>query len=469
MKQAALIAFTIDRGAKLPVFEQICSEIRTRIISGDLRDGDRMPPTRAFATELGLSRSTIVTAYDQLVAEGYLTGLQGSGYTVCAVGDVELAPPATGTRPDISELETPAPRAFQAGRPDMRLFPHRQWARTVARICRNEPTALLASGGPLGHAKLRQAIARHVGDWRGIAAAPHQIVITAGSSDALGICLRALAKSGDGIGLEDPGYPPLRHYGNTLGLIPHCLPLDENGAALPVPGQDPKLVILTPSQQYPLGGAMSPTRRLEFIRWAKATKGWIIEDDYDSEFRYAGRPIPAMAGLDRLNRVIYVGSFSKIFSNALRIGYAILPETLLDRVKQELRLGGVHASSMPQQALANFICDGEFYRHLRRVRRIYGERRKFLIDRLSRDFACFGKVSDHQAGMQLVFHLTDAFRDREIAKQAAELGVEVDPLSKYCTATPALNGLVMGFCATDQSEISEGLDRLATVFNGISR
>jgi GntR family transcriptional regulator / MocR family aminotransferase len=340
----------------------------------------------------------------------------------------------------------------------MRLFPHRQWARALARLCRANPAGLLEGHGPFGNPELRQAVARHVAEWRGLQASPAQIIITAGATDALELCMRTLARPGEGIALEDPGFLPMRAHASALGLVPQSLINDGQGA-LPGPG-DARLVVLTPSHQFPLGGAMSPQRRQAFLHQTGARDSWIIEDDYDSEFRYAGRPIPAMAGFDGLQRSIYIGSFSKIFSNTLRLGYLIIPEGLRDRFQHNLQRFGNNASVMAQQPLAEFIASGEFYRHLRRMRRIYGERRKFLTARLVADFAAFGHFEDHQAGMQIAFHLQERLDDQAIARAATDLGLHTQPLSDYCSDNRDINGLLLGFCAFSEAEMQPALDQL---------
>lgn len=464
MKQTPWLAFSIDRASKTPVFEQICAAIRARAISGDLQKGVKLPATRVFATELGVSRSTVVTAYEQLVAEGYLTSLPGSGYTVCRLGEVELAQKPSSVAPLRHEELPKSAVPFEAGHPDMRLFPHRQWAKAVARVCRTNPQSMLIGGSSFGNFALRKAIAAHISEWRGIEASPQQIIVTAGSADALEICMRSLLNKEEVVGLEAPGYPPMRHLAEALGLSPTFLALDENGAQLPAASANARLVVLTPSHQYPMGGAMSPNRRLDFINWAGAQNAWIIEDDYDSEFRYAGRPIPALMGFDRLNRTIYVGSFSKIFSNSLRLGYLVVPEPLLDNFRATVKRFGQKASYMPQQALADFMVTGEFYRHLRRVRRIYAERRKFLLGRLASDFLDVGHFHDHQAGMQVAFHLNDTFDDAKVVRRARAKGVMMHPLSSFSTEDTGHNGLVMGFCAYTEDEMDCALDRLRSCF-----
>lgn len=468
MTQLPWLALSIERGSKTPIFEQICTAIRTQVVSGDLTAGTKMPPTRAFATELGVSRSTVVTAYEQLVAEGYLSSLRGSGYTVCALGEVELSPtaPYDGVTSEPVDIRAPVP--FETGMPDMRLFPYRQWAKAVARICRTNPQAMLVGGDAFGNFELRKSIAAHLSEWRGIDASAHQIMVTAGSMDALEICMRSVASTGDVIGVEDPGYPPLHHFAQAQGLVPHYLKIDDDGATLPSSTTLPDLVVLTPSHQYPLGGAMTPNRRLEFINWANAHGAWIIEDDYDSEFRYAGRPIPALAGFDQLSRTIYVGSFSKIFSNALRLGYVVVPEALIDRFQDTVKRFGQRASYMPQQALAEFMSSGEFYRHLRRVRRSYGDRRKLLLDRLEREFSQFGFFKDHQAGMQIVFHLNPGFRDEDIASLARQRGLIIRPLSSMFARDGGANGLMLGFCAYTEDELTPAIDVLKVCFEELA-
>ncbi|WOI35112.1 PLP-dependent aminotransferase family protein [Tritonibacter scottomollicae] len=451
-------AFMPDRASAVPMFEQICVSFRARIRSGALETGARLPATRALAQDLGVARATVVTAYEQLVAEGYLASRRGSGYTVCAMGEVELSPGARATAPP--ELTERGDLLLEAGQPDMRLFPHRAWAKCVARLCRTRPEDMLSGCGRFGHPELRQAIATHVRDWRGIAARPDQVLVTSGATEALDICLHALATAEGAVGVEDPGFPPIRRFAEAQGRCTRDLALDPQGAELPTPGDGTDVVVLTPSHQYPLGGAMTAGRRQDFVRWAAQSQGWIIEDDYDSEFRYAGRPIPALAGVDGQGRTVYIGSFSKIFSNSLRMGYIVAPDGLIDRLAQAMRAKGARASAMPQAALAEFMQQGEFYRHLRRVRRIYAERHRNLIESLRAGFGDVGHVVDHQAGMQVVLHLHAAFADRPIVAAARAEGVGAEALSAYSRRAGACNGVVLGACLNDLDEQAEALIRL---------
>lgn len=460
--------FLIDRNLGVPLFEQICAGLRHRIVSAILPEGTMLPPTRALANDLGVSRSTVITAYEQLVAEGYLHSVQGSGYRVLGIGKVELDRPAPSNTPTLSPPAPISLRPFQAGQPDMRLFPHRQWARSIARVCRTRPEAFLSVSSSFGNLALRTAIAAHVQEWRGVSAVPEQIIITAGSTDALEICFRSLAQMGECVGLENPGYLALRHLAKRHGLSIVNLEIDKERANLPASASNMSMVVLTPSHQYPLGGAMPPARRLAFLHWAKKHNIWIVEDDYDSEFRYSGSPIPAMAGFDRFNRTLYLGSFSKIFSNSLRLGYIIAPLELIDIFQDSLDELGGKASAMPQQALADFMQAGEFYRHLRRVRRIYGERRAYLLRQLASEFKQYGTFCDYQAGMQVAFHLHADFPDKQVEKRAKGFGLTTSALSHFQVGGSSLNGLLLGYCGFTIDEMSIALRDLKQVLDTFS-
>ena len=459
------VVFSVDRASAMPVFQQVYEGLRERIASGAFVSGSRLPPTRALAVELGVSRSTIVTAYEQLVAEGYVEGRQGSGYSVCEMGEVELATAPQPAVQPTDTMERRGPRPFSPGVPDMRHFPYRQWARCVARVARNDPEALITPGEAYGDRRLRQAICEHIFQWRGVRTTADQVLITAGSGDALELCIRALAEPGDSIGLEDPGYPQIRHFVTSLGMRPLWLDVGQEGAALPPSGQQekPSLVVLTPTQQYPLGGAMTPGRRMEFLRWAERADAWLIEDDYDSEFRYAGRPIPALASFGDNARTIYAGSFSKIFSNNLRLGYLVVPDSLSEAFSSTLRHFGGKASIMPQRALATFFEDGEFYRHLRRVRRVYAERRRVLIDLLRGALGPDARIEDPQAGMQFVLNLPDHCDDQALSAAAGERGLSVSALSSYYASDRPRKGLVLGFCGFSPEELEEGVTALTAI------
>lgn len=444
-----------------PLFQQVYGRFRDRIIAGEIAPGDRLPASRALAERLGVSRATVVAAYDQLSAEGFVEGKQGSGLYVCAIGEVER--PVRASQPRVGTLaHSPPPiLPFEPGRPDMRLFPYRQWARAMGRAARNSPEALVTSGHRFGDPVLRQALANHLAEWRGINARPDQILITAGSGDALEICIRALGMVGDGVALEDPGYLPIRRFVESLGLHPVWMPVGQDGAKLP--DAPARIAMLTPSCQFPLGGAMPTAQRIAFLNWADANQSWIIEDDYDSEYRYAGRPIPALASLDRAGRSLYIGSFSKVFSDALRLGYLVIPDPLIDCFSETLRRFGVKASIAAQRALGAFIDDGEFYRHIRRTRRIYGERRAVFLSLIAEKIGGDAAFTDHQAGMQIALQFPKITDDIALADMAVAAGVRCMPLSGFSAMGSGPKGLLLGFCAFSAEEQAAALDVLAEV------
>lgn len=468
------LAFQLQRGSKTPLFVQLCDQIRQRIVSGRLARDLRLPASRNLAAELGLSRSTVVTAYEQLVAEGYIEGRPGSGYFVCRLGESD-SPQARGKSPANSreneKIGTP-PAFSHPGYPDHRLFPYRPWARSIARSARLTPTALIRSTSPFGSESLRKSIAQYLSDWRGLGVQPEQVLITAGSIDALETCIRTLATGGDSVAMENPGYQPLKNIIVNQGMQIEWLRVGPRGAELPV--SDPrkttaKLAVLTPSHQFPLGGAMPPDRRLEFQQWAGETGAWIIEDDYDSEFRYAGRPIPAMASMDNSGRTIYVGTFSKVFSVSLRLGYLIMPVQLISEFATTLARFGIKAALPCQPALADFIDNGDFYRHIRRVRRIYAERRKTLLEQVQARLSEHVTHEDHHAGMHIATRLICNLDDQGIAALAAERGAPVSPLSSHYGSGAAEKGLLLGFCPYTEAEIETNIATLAGIIESMTK
>ena len=465
MPDIPLLRLNLDPKSPFSLFQQVYRALRHRIVSGQMASGDRLPPTRKLADELGISRTTIVTAYDQLTAEGYIDARPGAGMYVRDIGEVELPPskPAligVDTRPKLRNI---VPKPFHPGQPDMRLFPYQQWARCVARVARRDPQALVMNTELFGNYDLRVEICRYLSEWRGVKAVPQQILITAGSGEALELCILTLAQEGERIALETPCYPPLYSFVKSLGLPIDWLEVDDQGATIPkvtTSNQRPKLAFLTPSSQFPLGGAMQQARRNEFLSWAEQSQSWIVEDDFDSEFRYAGRPFPALASFDHRERVLYVGSFSKIFSNGLRLGFLVVPDQLMERLNVAVRKFGAKASALPQQPLALFMRSGEFYRHIRRVRRIYAERRNVLIKLLEERLGEFASFDDHQAGMQITIRLPFEYDDKKLSAALSKKGLKCPALSTYYKSTHSQNGLVLGFCGFTTEEMQDAMDVL---------
>lgn len=472
MSDLSALAYELDRGSATALFVQLSNAIRQRIISGQIEPQLRLPPSRSLAADLNLSRSTVTNAYEQLVAEGYIEGRRGSGFYTCPIGKIEFNHEPAGSQLAPQPFAPPieSRRRTHPGSPDMRLFPYRKWAQCVSRVARLTPKALISTEDSFGNIELRQSIARYLKDWRGLETSAEQILVTAGSIDALEICVRTLADSGDYVGLENPGYQPLHNIVLNLGLKPFWLTTSEHGLEVPEIRTEepaPKLSILTPSHQFPLGGAMSPLRRREFLQWAEQTKSWIIEDDYDSEFRYAGSPIQALAGFDTTGRTIYVGTFSKIFSEGLRLGFLVAPLSLLTEFSSTLSRFGVKAASTSQAALSSFLDSGEFYRHLRRCRRIYAERRKFLIALLQQRLGDVVSFEDHAAGMQFLARVAPGYDDQVIAKAASEQGVFVSSLSAHYAQGEKQHGLLLGFCGFTEDEIESNISVIERIIRRI--
>lgn len=471
MVHVPLIGLQVRPGSATPLFEQIYEGLRRRIIAGRIAAGSRLPPSRSLAEELGVSRATVVGAYDQLVAEGFAQGRRGSGVYVSDIGAVEPEeppPPATVIEAGAASRVLP----FLPGRPDMRLFPFRAWARCLARVARTAPESMVIGGDPFGDPRLRAAIARYLAEWRSLNVTPRQILITAGAADAVETCIRTLAGSGDRIALENPGYPPLRRFVRALGMQADWLAIGADGARLPVTPEGerpPAVAVLTPSSQFPLGGVMPTRQRLDFLKWAEGNGGWIVEDDYDSEFRYAGRPVPALASFDQTGRALYVGSFSKIFSETLRLGFLVVPPGLVPRFIEAIRTDGAKASLAPQRALALFMEEGEFYRHLRRMRRLYAERRRALVALLHAELGDLVAFDDHQAGMQIVVRLPAGTDDVAIARRAAAAGVVCPALSPHFAGPSGQPALRLGFCGFAAEEMEEPMRILREVIERTCR
>lgn len=469
MSNAAIISITIDKSQQGSLVLQLYDALLTRINDRLFQPGFRMPSSRQFALELGVSRSTVVSAFDQLVAEGFLEPRKGSGLYVLDVGEIPYLPGGTSNarrnetyvKDRQSVEERPLP--FSNGVPDMRLFPYKSWARQVSRVARQMPWAFVENETGFGDYSLRYELAKHLLEWRGIPASPDQIVITAGARDAVELILKTIAGKQDAIAIEDPGYLPLQTIAESTGAETIYLAIDSHGAIPPTESENqpaPIATVLTPSFQFPLGATMPTGRKNSFLELAERHGSWIIEDDFDSEFRYSGQPVTAMASRDGLNRVVYIGSFSKIFSSGLRIGFLVAPVALLDAVRHTQAKFGSRASSAPQRALAGFLENGEFHRHLRKMKRIYGARRASFIGRLKSELGAHISFLDNPAGMQLAVYFKKPVDDLALARQALKQGLSCAPLSRYYRKFPSKRGLVLGFCSHGEAEFEKPMQDL---------
>jgi GntR family transcriptional regulator/MocR family aminotransferase len=472
-----------------PLYQQLYEGVRSAILSGKLAGGMRLPSTRALAEELSVSRSTVINAFDQLLAEGYVYGLHGSGTYVARIlpddllnvlpdrqtasrlaglgGAISRRGAALTALPDLpaSDQYAVGPnRAFQVGLPAIDEFPRKLWGQLLARCWRRGAPDLLDYQHSAGYAPLREAIAAHVAMARGVRCDAGQVIVTAGAQQALALATHLLLDPGDAAWIEDPGYMGARAALLVAGAALVPVPIVSEGlnlAAGMARHARPRLVYTTPSHQFPLGVTMSLARRLALLEWAASANTWLIEDDYDSEFHYAGRPLPALQGLDRAERVIYIGTLSKVLFPALRLGYLIAPPTLVDVFVRARAAVDTHSQALDQVALAEFMREGHFVRHIRRMRARYAERQAILIDAASRDLAGLLDVRPAVTGMHLVGWLQAGVDDRAAAERAGAAGVRVLPLSWLRIEPGDRGGLLPGYAAADELVIRDGVRRLA--------
>lgn len=467
-----------------PLHLQIYWHLREAVLAGTLSAGSRLPSTRVLAEDLGVSRTTVLAAYDQLLAEGYVEGHVGSGTRIARHLPDDLlpaparrrpprpammAPAETGDHPSIfgPELRVPTKgwkACFRLALPALDLVPFNIWARLVSKHARRAARETIDYHDVLGLPRLRRAIAAHIAVSRGISCAPDQIVICAGAQAAIDLVARTVLKPGDRAVIEDPSHLGFAGVVHAAGATLVRRPVDEAGMVVPRSSapNSPRLALVTPSNQFPLAITMSLARRLELLDWAQKEKAWIIEDDYDSEFRFDGRPVPALLSLDREARVIYVGSFSKSLYPGLRLGFLVLPDSLIEAVVEKRRFIDFHPPMLLQAALADFIEEGHFGRHIRRMRKAYGERAEALDRSFEKHAQGLMRLDKPEAGMHAIAWLPPGADDRAVARLAAQKGIEARALSFYGRRKRD-PGLVLGFGTVSPEEIATGTANLTAV------
>jgi len=465
---AVLFSLSLDRDADSPLSAQLTDAIRAAVLSGTARAGERVPPSRILAQEMSVSRMTVTTAYDQLISEGYLEARRGAGTFIAADPPHLVMPARTISRTPAS----PEPwRVFHPGLPDAALFPHRQWARCLEQVWRSPDPALLIRPDPFGWYPLRAAIAEHLAIWRNLDCVPDQIVMTAGALESVEIICRAILPPGSRVAVEDPGWPPLNVSLERFGAVAAPVRIDAEGLDAAAMAPDAAAVIVTPSRQYPTGAAMPLARRLALLEWARGNGALVIEDDYDSEYRYKGQPLPSLSGLDGLQECIYLGSFSKLLSPMLRLGYMVLPERLIAPVRRYLDRFAPRASLVPQPALAAFMDSGAFAMHLRRTRRIYARRQSRLLEGLA-GTSGFTQITNISSGMHLCAFLHPAFEklvsDTELVGRARGEGLDPGVLSRHCILPDPPQGILLGFCPFDEETLTVGAKRLSDLLMRVS-
>ncbi len=463
------------------------NSLRASILEGRLPPGARLPATRDLARHYGVARGTVVTAFEQLGAEGYLEGRAGSGTYVAPVLPDELlhagrTTPATRagkearvtlsgygvrTRPFPPFAAAPA-RAFRTDRPALDLFPVELWAKVAARRMRRLTPAQLLGSPAAGYEPLRRAIAGYLATSRGVRCQPEQVVIVSGVQEALDLVARVFLEPGARVAMEDPGYIGARLVFEAAGASLRPVPVDDEGLRLEEDAlAGASVVYVTPAHQFPTGAGMSLARRLGLLEWAQRHGALIFEDDYDSEYRYAGRPMPALQGLDQCDRVLFAGSFSKVLFPSLRLGYVVLPPALVDPVTAVLSITSRHGPLLDQLVLTDFIADGHFGRHIRRMREIYAERLSVLLEEVHCRLAGRLEIRGVEAGLQTAAWLARGLSGDTVTAAAARRGVDLTPLSRYSVGPLRPDGLHLGFAAVAPPEIRRGVQVLGEVLDGM--
>jgi GntR family transcriptional regulator/MocR family aminotransferase len=467
----------LDPSAAVPIYRQLYDRFRDAIAAGKLSPGERVPSVRTLASELGLARGTVQAAYDLLTGEGYFVA-RGQAGTIVAPQLANLA--------DISPRRPrrtpppPAPNAsfpndglllkLQMGLPALDAFPRKLWSRIGAQNLRALSPAAMAYPDPRGFPPLREAIAAYLQVSRGIACAPEQVFIAPGYRGALDLIGRILLKPGDEVWFEDPGYPLARQA--LAGMGAKFVPIGVDADGLRVgegvtKASKARFAVVTPSHQSPLGVSLSLPRRLELIGWAKAAKAWIVEDDYDGEFRYSGRPLPALKSLDRDGRVLYAGTFSKVLFPSLRLAYLVVPEELVGRFDETCRTMQSASPHFVQSTVAEFLQRGHFARHLKKMRGLYARRRAFVADALTERFPKRLRIDLQAGGMHLLARLVTRESDLDLVRLARACGFGFQALSPWAVAHDCGRGLLIGFTNVASPEDAAAMaDELARAWMG---
>lgn len=467
------------------IWRWLYGSLRSAILEGRLRPGARLPSTRALSRQYGISRGSVLAAFAHLEAEGYLTGETGSGRFVsrnlpgellhARRTEIALAadlPPSLlshrGQR--LQSLQRPLPatrtvgRAFRLHEPALDQFPTETWARVAARVVRRMPRTMLGLGDPQGLPALRRAIATYLGAARGVRCEASQIIVTQGAQQALHLCGQLLLDPDDVAWIEDPGYPGARAALQAAGARILPIPVDAQGLRLPAAEQPPpRLIYTTPANQFPMGMPLSLERRLALLEFAHRHRAWVIDDDYDSEFRYEGRPMAALQGLDAHGCVIYLGTFAKMLFPALRLGFVVMPEALVEAFAAARGILDRHPPLLNQAILAEFMLEGHLGPHLRRMREVYAARQQELIAAARRDLAGLAEVQPLPAGMRALAWLPAGVNDADAAAAAREAGLELAPVSQFTLEHRQPDALLLGFAAVPEDELRRGVRTLAEV------
>lgn len=481
-----LLSLTLDVASDKPLGMQLHTALREMILSGALRAGERLPATRTMASDLGISRTTIVEVFERLCEEGLLDTRVGAGTFVTreALVNRPSAPPAQSDTPEsspgkpelswvIRRAESSLvdrlphnPRPFTTAMPALDAFPIVQWNRQISKLWRSQPDLMMTYSDARGLPALRQAITYHLRANRGISCDPEQLFIVNGAQDAFQLLSRMLLETNDKVWFENPGAIGARNCFTASGaeLVP--VPVDEEGMQVEVGLRDApafKLAFVTPSHQQPIGSTMSLHRRLALLRAAERAGAWVVEDDYDGEFHYSGRPLPTLKSIDREDRVIYVGTFSKTLFPGLRLGYFLPPSTLAAAFEKVLRTFVSGVPSLSQAAVAAFMDEGHFAAHLRRMRKLYAARHNVLQDAAKAHLRGLLEIVPANAGLHTVGYLSPDVSENAIVERAWQEGITVVPISRFCIEPIDKKGLVLGFSGARPAELQDAVKVLANV------
>jgi GntR family transcriptional regulator/MocR family aminotransferase len=478
--RTTLPTLALDRDSDIPIYRQLYEGYRQAILMGQLRKDAQLPSTRELALELRISRNSVMNAFDQLRAEGYIRGEAGSGTFVEAALLPDRWQPRRGKSghpiipKDVMSREAarigrapymPAsapPIPFRRGLPALDEFPLALWSQIVTRCCRKTKSGDLNYTEPQGSFAFRCTVAEYLRNFRAVKCEPEQILIVSGSQQGLQLIAHSLLNEGDPVCMEDPGYPGARSAFLAVGANVLPVPIDDEGIEINKAARlhrIPKLIYVTPSHQFPLGVTMSLRRRMSLLNWAEQSAVCVVEDDYDSEFRFVSRPLSSLQGLNP-DRVIYLGTFSKAMFPSLRLGYVVLPKTLVPAFSNSRRSNDFCAPFLTQAAMNEFIVEAHFARHLRRMRALYAERQSALVVALRLEFANHLQISNTDTGMDLVAWLPASISDIRASQLASRAGILTMPMSFFYASPPERGGLFLGFGAINLSQIREGAKKL---------
>ncbi len=484
------LAITLNNNSSKPLHQQLYEQLRQAILTGRLTPGERIPSTRFLAESLSISRFTVTTSYEQLLSEGYLETVTGSGTFVCQqipddlihsnpienIKKINPAPIKLSQYGDLVNTKN-VPRIpeaklqinFRYGTPALSEFPIKTWRRLLSRYCNANLDWLDYSTEPLGYQPLRKAIAHYLTRSRAVNCQPEQILITNGTQQALDLILRLLISPEETIAIENPGYLSARIIFETQNA--YVLPVSVDNSGLIVQEladstqKNIRLVYVTPSHQFPTGAILSLPRRLELLNWAQQSGGLIIEDDYDSEFRYGEKPIPALQGLDKSDSVLYIGTFSKVLFPSLRIGYLVLPKSLVSIFTRAKWLNDRHLPILEQQVLAEFINEGHLERHIRKMRSIYDKRRQVLVKALKKHFGKRAKILGEKAGIHLMVCFKSNLSDAEIIQKATTVGIGMISANPHYLVNHPTGEFIFGYGDLTETQLTEGIRRLSGIIS----